>query len=263
MRGLPGHGSALGERTRRSPIASNEVERLAAPIIAMSANVLPEQIRTSREAGMDNPIGKPFNRAALDRMVDKWPCSGSGAMPPADQAVAESGLVDRRIENEMVVRRDRRPDRRAAHHRPPPGLRRGTGHALPARGRDRGGSQRPALRGPQLRLIGGDARLPGALGRLPHPRRPRRAANRAGRARDLPPAARRGADAGPPRARRRSRPTAGRGRQARRPIRDPPPARADRPAFDPTARVPRRPGMGSPRPWRSGDARLRADRSRP
>ena len=88
MRGLPGHGSAPGERTRRSPIVSNEAERLAAPIIAMTANVLPEQIRMFREAGMDDPIGKPFHRAALDRMVDKWPCSGSGAMPPADQAAA-------------------------------------------------------------------------------------------------------------------------------------------------------------------------------
>lgn len=69
----------------------------------MTANVLPEQIRMFWGAGMDDPIGKPFNRAALDRMVDKWPCSGSGAMPPADQAVVESGLVDRRIENEIVA----------------------------------------------------------------------------------------------------------------------------------------------------------------
>jgi len=43
------------------------------PIIAMTANVLPQQIESFRRAGMDAHIGKPFKReellAAIDRLA--------------------------------------------------------------------------------------------------------------------------------------------------------------------------------------------------
>lgn len=42
------------------------------PIIAMTANVLPDQVSEFRAAGMDDHIGKPFERAALYASLDRW-----------------------------------------------------------------------------------------------------------------------------------------------------------------------------------------------
>ncbi|AWN38275.1 GAF domain-containing hybrid sensor histidine kinase/response regulator [Methylobacterium radiodurans] len=42
------------------------------PIVAMTANVLPQQVASFREAGMDDHIGKPFKRAALYAIIDRW-----------------------------------------------------------------------------------------------------------------------------------------------------------------------------------------------
>jgi len=42
------------------------------PIIAMTANVLPEQIARCREAGMDDHLGKPINPARLLETLDRW-----------------------------------------------------------------------------------------------------------------------------------------------------------------------------------------------
>ena len=51
------------------------------PIIAMTANVLPEQIARCREAGMDDHLGKPINPARLLQALDRW---------AADEADAET-----------------------------------------------------------------------------------------------------------------------------------------------------------------------------
>lgn len=53
------------------------------PILAMSANVLPQQIRQYKEAGMNDHIGKPFKRAVLLRTLDHWLAKRSA---PADAA---------------------------------------------------------------------------------------------------------------------------------------------------------------------------------
>ena len=95
--------SGMDGLTAARRIRTLNVAAAAMPIIAMTANVLPEQIRMFREAGMEDHIGKPFNRAALYQMVDKWLSSGTGAVPPADQAAAESGLLDRGIYDEIVA----------------------------------------------------------------------------------------------------------------------------------------------------------------
>ncbi|MBX9933801.1 MAG: PAS domain S-box protein [Methylobacterium sp.] len=50
------------------------------PVIAMTANVLPDQIRAFREAGMDDHVGKPFKRAELYAIIDRW-------LPERDTAV--------------------------------------------------------------------------------------------------------------------------------------------------------------------------------
>jgi signal transduction histidine kinase/FixJ family two-component response regulator/HPt (histidine-containing phosphotransfer) domain-containing protein len=42
------------------------------PIIAMTANVLPEQIEEFRKAGMNDHVGKPFDREQLYTVIDRW-----------------------------------------------------------------------------------------------------------------------------------------------------------------------------------------------
>ncbi len=42
------------------------------PIVAMTANVFPEQIEAFRLAGMDDHVGKPLNRLQLHATVDRW-----------------------------------------------------------------------------------------------------------------------------------------------------------------------------------------------
>jgi len=43
-----------------------------APIIAMTANVLPEQIQRCLEAGMDDHVGKPFDLSHLLETLERW-----------------------------------------------------------------------------------------------------------------------------------------------------------------------------------------------
>ena len=42
------------------------------PVIAMTANVLPAEVRQFREAGMDDHVGKPFDRAVLYDTIARW-----------------------------------------------------------------------------------------------------------------------------------------------------------------------------------------------
>ncbi len=42
------------------------------PIIAMTANVLPEQVRKCLDAGMDDHIGKPISPASLLGALSRW-----------------------------------------------------------------------------------------------------------------------------------------------------------------------------------------------
>ena len=42
------------------------------PILAVTANVLPDQIRAFKEAGMNDHMGKPFQRDELLNLVDRW-----------------------------------------------------------------------------------------------------------------------------------------------------------------------------------------------
>ena len=49
------------------------------PIIAMTANVLPDELRRFREAGMNDHIGKPFNRVELYATLDRWLCADADA----------------------------------------------------------------------------------------------------------------------------------------------------------------------------------------
>ncbi|GJE47310.1 Sensor histidine kinase RcsC [Methylobacterium tardum] len=42
------------------------------PVVAMTANVLPEQVSAFRDAGMEDHVGKPFDREHLYATVDRW-----------------------------------------------------------------------------------------------------------------------------------------------------------------------------------------------
>ena len=56
--------------TQRIRALAHPASRL--PIIAMTANVLPQQIGQVRSAGMDDHVGKPFKKEELYAAVDRW-----------------------------------------------------------------------------------------------------------------------------------------------------------------------------------------------
>ncbi len=56
------------------------------PIIAMTANVLPDQIQRCMDAGVDDHLGKPINTAALLACLDRW--SAPDARGAADTVAA-------------------------------------------------------------------------------------------------------------------------------------------------------------------------------
>jgi CheY-like chemotaxis protein len=48
------------------------------PIVAMTANVLPQQVAELRAAGLDDHVGKPFRTDALLAVIDHWTASSAG-----------------------------------------------------------------------------------------------------------------------------------------------------------------------------------------
>jgi two-component system sensor histidine kinase/response regulator len=56
------------------------------PIVAMTANALPEDRDAAREAGMDDYISKPFTQVRLLGVVEKW--AGTAVEEPAPPATA-------------------------------------------------------------------------------------------------------------------------------------------------------------------------------
>ncbi len=65
---MPGMDGLAAARAIRALASENS----QTPIIALSANVLPEHLRASLEAGMNDHIGKPISPAALIGAVQKW-----------------------------------------------------------------------------------------------------------------------------------------------------------------------------------------------
>lgn len=58
------------EATRRIRALGGDLARM--PIIALSARVRPEDILECRAAGMDDHLGKPFDRHQMYRVIDRW-----------------------------------------------------------------------------------------------------------------------------------------------------------------------------------------------
>ena len=63
-------------------IRSSAHESRTVPIIAMTANVLPQQIMALKEAGMDDHVGKPFRRADLEAAITRWAGPVASDCPP-------------------------------------------------------------------------------------------------------------------------------------------------------------------------------------
>jgi CheY-like chemotaxis protein len=61
-------GLTATRRIRALPIAA----AAATPIVAMTANVLPEQIARCLDAGMDDHLGKPMHPGDLLGAIARW-----------------------------------------------------------------------------------------------------------------------------------------------------------------------------------------------
>jgi signal transduction histidine kinase/DNA-binding response OmpR family regulator len=88
--------------TRRIRALDHPAARL--PIIAMTANVLPQQVAQFLTAGMDGHLGKPFRRQDLLAVVAHWSRAGRpevpGAFPVADPWTGP--VLDRTVYEEML-----------------------------------------------------------------------------------------------------------------------------------------------------------------
>jgi PAS domain S-box-containing protein len=60
----------------------------ATPIVAMTANVLPDQVAKCLDAGMDDHLGKPMNPARLLEAIAHWTTNGRQAEASAGAALA-------------------------------------------------------------------------------------------------------------------------------------------------------------------------------
>ena len=65
------------------------------PIVAMTANVLTEQVAEFRAAGMDDHVGKPFRQDALLSTIDRWT---SNETEPAVTSDLDSSVFDEMLE---------------------------------------------------------------------------------------------------------------------------------------------------------------------
>jgi PAS domain S-box-containing protein len=60
----------------------------ATPIVAMTANVLPDQVETCRQAGMDDHLGKPISPARLLETLAYWSTHRRGDAPMAPERLS-------------------------------------------------------------------------------------------------------------------------------------------------------------------------------
>jgi PAS domain S-box-containing protein len=104
------------EATRRIRDLGGRARQM--PVIALTANVFSQQVDSYRDAGMNDHLGKPFNRDALLAMIDRWtnapPRDGQNLPPvlnPASQSEL-SAMIGADKTRELLLRfRDDLPDR--------------------------------------------------------------------------------------------------------------------------------------------------------
>ncbi len=71
--------------TRHIRALPGPVSRL--PVIALTANVLPEQVSAFHDAGMDDHVGKPFDRERLYATVERWLPHGFASVETPDRGL--------------------------------------------------------------------------------------------------------------------------------------------------------------------------------
>ncbi|SFV16463.1 PAS domain S-box-containing protein [Methylobacterium sp. 174MFSha1.1] len=90
---MPGLDGTMATRLIRClPGAAGRV-----PVVAMTANVLPDQVQSFRAAGMDDHLGKPFTPAELTALLARWLDRAPGpdaATTPEDEPVLDQALYD-------------------------------------------------------------------------------------------------------------------------------------------------------------------------
>ncbi|WP_238190117.1 PAS domain-containing hybrid sensor histidine kinase/response regulator [Methylobacterium frigidaeris] len=90
---MPGLDGTMATRLIRClPGAAGRV-----PVIAMTANVLPDQVQSFRDAGMDDHLGKPFTPAELTARLARWLDRdlSHGDLPEEDEpALLDQALYD-------------------------------------------------------------------------------------------------------------------------------------------------------------------------
>lgn len=87
--------------TQRIRALDGPVSRI--PIIAMTANVLPHQVKAFGEAGMNDHVGKPFKKAELLQKVSTWLQRANIQEPPRDQTDAALEELDELMGAEWVA----------------------------------------------------------------------------------------------------------------------------------------------------------------
>ena len=85
MPGMDGVTAARAIRALPGPAAG-------VPILAMTANVAPEEIHGCLAAGMNDHVGKPFDRGALYAQIDRWLHDDRPATVPADGREGAPGI---------------------------------------------------------------------------------------------------------------------------------------------------------------------------
>ena len=109
---MPGMtGVDVTQRIRVLPEPARSV-----PVVAMTANVLPDQVSDYKQAGMDAHVGKPIDREQLYAVVDRWmrgPAQSPHAVAVAAVSGAEAPFFDISAYRQLAGLLD---EAQAAHH---------------------------------------------------------------------------------------------------------------------------------------------------
>jgi signal transduction histidine kinase/DNA-binding response OmpR family regulator len=73
------------------------------PIIALTANAMLEDRQRCISAGMDDYLSKPFNKAQIVMLLQRWLPDASGSITVVEPVVVKEASVTKAVEPEMVV----------------------------------------------------------------------------------------------------------------------------------------------------------------
>jgi signal transduction histidine kinase/CheY-like chemotaxis protein len=80
---MPVMDGLTAARRTKALFAESDPPRMAPPIVALTANAFAEDRQACLEAGMDDYLSKPFEKAELDELLAKWCLSAPGDGRPA------------------------------------------------------------------------------------------------------------------------------------------------------------------------------------